>query len=124
MNKGLLIGTLLLLTTIIITQYSCKQATEDIIQCAAESIGVSINADLDSQTPNLMHFKFNYNSSNGTTLQQIIWNFGDGTVITNSDTIIDHTYTNSGHYDASMAYTVKINNNTCSSSTTKSINIP
>ena len=63
-------------------------------------------------------------SSNGTTLLQIVWYFGDGTVITNSDTIINHTYANSGHYDASMSYTVKINNNSCSSSTTKSINIP
>ncbi len=109
---------------VIISQSSCKRVTEDIIDCAAETMGVSINADLDGENNKLMHFKFNYDSSDGTILQEITWDFGDGEKVTNSDTIIDHIYANSGHYDASMNYTVKMNDGTCSSTTTKSINIP
>ncbi len=124
MKKALLISVLSLLTIVIITQVSCKQATDDIIQCVAESIGVSVNADLDGENNKLMHFKFNYDKSDGTVLQEIIWDFGDGEKVTNNDTVIDHLYANSGHYDAVMSYTVKINNSTCSSSTAKSINIP
>lgn len=125
MKKALLVSVITIITFNLMIQTSCKQVTEDIIQCAAESIGVSVNADLDGQNNKLMHFKFNYDSSDGTELQEIEWDFGDGVKITNNDTIIDHEYANSGHYDASMKYTVKLSNNsTCTSTTTKSINIP
>lgn len=56
----------------------------------------------------------NFSITNNTTNQQNVaftWNFGDGnTLVTNLDTTITHTYSNSGQYNISLSAT---NGNTC-----------
>ncbi|MBT3174288.1 MAG: PKD domain-containing protein [Lentimicrobiaceae bacterium] len=110
--------------TFFILQSSCEKAAEGAIDCVFGDLSISINADLDSVTPGLMHFKFNYTPVDDMTLKEVTWNFGDGeSQITNGETV-DHQYAGSGHYDAVIDYTFSVTDGECNASTTKSINIP
>lgn len=105
--------------------FSCKKATEDIVDCIIESMFISVNADLDDTKPNLMHFKITYNGGDDVKLDNTInWDFGDGNKI-NADTIVDHTYANAGNYEAVISYTLRNGDgSSCSSSSKKQIVIP
>lgn len=117
--KNLLI--VILFSSFLFANYSCKKASEEIIDCLFESAFISVNADLDSINPKLMHFKINFNGSKDVSLDNNVhWNFGDGNKIT-TDTIVDHAYENAGTYEAEISYTLRDANGTCSSSTNKQI---
>ncbi len=111
----------ILLSIFFMTTNSCKEAIEAGVDCLFEVQFVTIHADLDSINPNLMHFKFVYDGSEGVTLEPFInWNFGDG-ISFNADTVIDHEYADKGNYEVVASFTLNDEHGTCSSSSKKSI---
>ena len=112
----------ILFSSFLFANYSCEKASEEIIDCLIESAFISVNADLDSINPKLIHFKITYNGGGDDVNldNNIHWNFGDGNKIT-TDTIVDHAYDTAGTYEAEISYTLRDANGTCSSSTKKHI---
>jgi len=111
---------LMIFSAFIFSEYSCKKAIEDAIDCTSESIFVVIHADLDTANFKLMHFEFDYNPSEGFYLElPISWNFGDGETINGSEKI-DHVYA-AGTYEAVASYTLKKGSSSCSSTSSKHI---
>lgn len=113
----------MLFPVLILSEITCKRAVDDALDCVAESLFVVVHADLDSINPKLMHFEFVYNPSEGFTLETpLSWNFGDGHTISGATTI-DHEYDNTGTYEAVVSYTLKKGGESCSSNSTKHIEI-
>ena len=109
--------------TLLFFSSSCKDAIEAGVDCIFEVQFVTIHADLDSINPNLMHFQFVYDESEGVTLDHSInWDFGDGVKVV-ADTAIDHLYENKGAYEAIASFTLHDQHGSCSSSSKKSIHI-
>ena len=101
----------------------CKKAIEDGIDCVIESMFAVIHADVDSNNPKLMHFKFSIVTSDGLILDHSLhWDFGDGNSVT-ADTLTDHEYGSTGSYDVKVSYTLRKGSESCSTSKTKNITI-
>ena len=114
----------LFISSLALSGITCKKTTESIVDCTIQSLTAVMHADLDSETPNLMHFKFYITLTDDFTLDHNInWDFGNGVKLV-SDTAVDYTYPQSGTYEASATYTLKKGSGSCTSSTTKHIVIP
>ncbi len=96
MKKSLTI----LLSAIFVFSISCsKNEAENVVDCVAESLTVSISATPDPGNPKKIDFKLNYTGSH--TIRKVDWTFGDGNKATVNGTTTSHTYA------AAAGYTVK-----------------
>jgi len=111
----------LLFVTFLIFAPGCKEITEDIIDCSAESALLKISYSIDSVNQKLVHFEFeDYNTHGDFTLDnKIDWEFGDGVTITSNSLKTDHTYSSSGSYKVVAAYVLRKGSTTCSGSKEK-----
>jgi len=108
------ITVLIILAVSITVMSSCKEITEDIIDCTIESAFLSVHSEADATDQKLIHFEFRNNSSGDFILDPSIhWDFGDGETITTTDPKPDHTYADSGPYHIVASYTLRRGSASC-----------
>jgi hypothetical protein len=86
---------IILIAGILLLSLSCKKA----IDCTAEMLFSFITHTKNPDDHKIVTFEFDY--SGEFTVSSIVWDFGDGTSVTDYGTQVTHTYAATG------AYTVK-----------------
>ncbi len=120
------LSLLFLLLLVILSYSSCKDDVEDAIDCSVESVFLLLNADVDSNTPRLVHFTF----VNGDTIENkftldpsIRFEFGDGSETTLQSVETSHTYTNAGTFTAKAYFTLRKGSSSCDSYKEKTVTV-
>ena len=114
-----------LIMSFLFVETGCKKIIEDAIDCAAESILLSIDARIDTSNAKLVHFEFiNDNTSGDLTLdKQIEWNFGDGKTATSTNNKVDHTYTYAADFPVTANYTLRKGSSSCTGQKEKTVTV-
>ena len=117
-------GFLLFILGLMLSYSACKNDVEDAIDCSVESILLSLNANVDSNTQRLVHFTF----VNGDTIENtftldssIRYEFGDGNETTLQSMEASHTYVNAGTFTAKAYYTLRKGSSSCDSYKEKTV---
>ncbi|HDO28070.1 MAG TPA: PKD domain-containing protein [Bacteroidetes bacterium] len=114
-----------LLVSFLFIETGCKKIIDDVIDCAAESILLSIDAQIDTVNIKLVHFEFINDDTEGkfTLDKDINWNFGDGKTATSTNNKVDHTYSGTGDYDVVATYTLHRGSSECTGPKEKTVTI-
>lgn len=121
MKKVVLINGFLLFSIFLLMQSACKS---DDLNIPVICDFATVNAELDSANQKLVHFTLIRDSIFVYPIQEIVWNFGDGNTVTNTDITVNHEYDDSGNYNVIIDHTVTIDGGPCTSSITTSVDIP
>ena len=90
-----------------VSTIGCKDA----INCAGESLTVSIEISPDGSDPNLIEFDVNY--SGDYQIEDVDYDFGDGTKANGESPIITHRYSAPGTYDVTILVNLKDGKDRC-----------
>lgn len=114
-----------LLASFLFVETGCKKIIDDTIDCAAESVLLSVDARVDTNNIKLVHFEFINDDTEGkfTLDPQIKWDFGDGKTATSVNNKIDHTYTGAGDYNVTATYTLRRGSADCTGPKEKTVTI-
>lgn len=112
----------IVITTLMIFSLSCKKLTEDIINCATESILLGIKYTANSQDPKKITFEVRY-YGDYTLDHNINWDFGDGHSESNYGLTVEHTYDSTGTYDVKAEISLSSDDNSCSTTINKKVEV-
>ncbi|HKO77502.1 MAG TPA: PKD domain-containing protein [Flavobacterium sp.] len=114
--------TILFAVVILFLNFSCsKDDVSKGIDCVAESFFVKLKHTTDAANPKKINYEIEYTGS--YTLSSVKWTFGDGTTETVSGTTVSHIYTEAGTFTVKADVTIKKDNESCTSSHTKSVTV-
>ncbi|MBM3405392.1 MAG: PKD domain-containing protein [Bacteroidetes bacterium] len=91
---------IVLIAGMLVSSISCKKS----IDCTAELLISFITHTKNPEDHKIVTFNFDYGGE--FNISKIIWDFGDGSSISNTDTTVTHTYENTGSYTVKVTITL------------------
>ena len=111
---------LLFIASILLTG-ACKKTTENVVDCIAESLFVSVKYKADAVNSKTINFEVNYSGTN--SVQSVEWVYGDGNTAKVNGAISAHTYSNAGPYTVKAKVSIGNGNPSCTSEQEKNITV-
>ena len=112
---------LLSIASILLVQGACKKTTENVVDCIAESLLVSVKYKADAANSKMINFEVNYSGTN--TVQSVEWVYGDGNTAKVNGTTSSHTYSNAGPYTVKAKVSIGNGSSSCTSDQEKNITV-
>jgi PKD repeat protein len=110
---------LLIILSILLMNGACKKTTQNIVDCIAESLFVSVKYKADDANSKTINFEVNY--SGASTVQAVEWTYGDGNTAKINGLTSTHTYNNAGPYTVKAKVSIGNGSSSCTSNQEKSI---
>ena len=95
---------------------------EDVIECAGESLLISIDITPDGMDPNLVEFDVDYFGD--FELENVDYDFGDGTRSNDATEMETHRYDSPGTYEVKITVNLKDGGDSCRPTLDRTVMIP
>ena len=115
------VSLLLSIAGLLLMQGACKKTSEDVIDCIAEGILVSVKYSADASDSKKINFEINYDGTH--TIKSVEWIFGDGTTATVNSTTTTHAYSSAGSYALKAKVSIVSGSSSCTPELEKSITV-